>query len=332
MIADHFLRTSEISVYIDDLDRGWQGRKQDITRISALLNAVRDIANDNRGIKFKISLRSDVYFLVRTSDESTDKIEGSVVWQSWSNHEIFALLVKRINTYLGKDDNLNYPESRPQQELAKYLAPVFEDSFKGAGHWANVPTYRVLMSLVRKRPRDLVKLCTLAAKNAQFSKSSIISTRNLEGAFEDYSQGRIQDTINEFRSELPDIDRLVFGMKPSRKESVAKQGYTYNTAALLSKIKNIREQGEFKFKSTSTKASDQELAAFLYKINFLTARREQSDGTILRRYFEESRYLQNKFVDFGFDWEVHPAYRWALQPDDINSIFHRLALNSDLSD
>lgn len=48
-IADAFLKRSEISVYIDDLDRGWQGRPQDITRISALLNAVRDIANENRG-------------------------------------------------------------------------------------------------------------------------------------------------------------------------------------------------------------------------------------------------------------------------------------------
>jgi hypothetical protein len=74
-VVDRFLKTSQIYVYIDDLDRGWQGRPHDITRISALLNAVRDIANENRGIRFRVSLRSDVYFLVRTADESTDKIE-----------------------------------------------------------------------------------------------------------------------------------------------------------------------------------------------------------------------------------------------------------------
>ncbi len=97
-----FLEFPRLTIYIDDLDRGWQGRREDITRISALLNAVRDLSNENRNVFFKIALRSDVYYLVRTSDESTDKIEGSVVWHKWSNHEIFVLLVKRIETYFGR--------------------------------------------------------------------------------------------------------------------------------------------------------------------------------------------------------------------------------------
>ena len=57
-----------------------------------MLNAVRDLISENPLMRFRISLRSDVYYLVRTSDESTDKIEGSVIWQSWTNHEILVLL------------------------------------------------------------------------------------------------------------------------------------------------------------------------------------------------------------------------------------------------
>src|SRR5690606_15703931 len=94
-ILNSFLKNNQISVYIDDLDRGWQGRKHDILRISALLNAIRDISTENRGIFFRVSLRSDVYYLARTSDESTDKTESSVIWYSWTNHEILVLLVKR---------------------------------------------------------------------------------------------------------------------------------------------------------------------------------------------------------------------------------------------
>ncbi|WP_446218653.1 P-loop ATPase, Sll1717 family [Micromonospora sp. IBHARD004] len=329
LLADSFLRSSEIYVYIDDLDRGWQGRAQDITRISALLNAVRDIANENRGIRFRISLRSDVYFLVRTSDESTDKIEGSVVWLSWTNHEIFALLVKRINSYLGAGadrptENLLYYS---QPRLAKFLTPFFEPNFRGKGLWSNAPTYRVLLSLIRSRPRDLIKLCTLAARDARSRGSNIIHTTNLENAFEDYSQGRIQDTVNEFRAELPDVERLLFGMKPSKRERTAKQGYVYDTGQLLQKIKNIQEQGQFRFKAGRI-ADPKDLAGFLYKINFLTARRESGD-LIYRKYFEQSRYLQSRFADFGFDWEVHPAYRWALQPEDVDSIYISLRLSTD---
>ena len=188
--------------------------------------------------------------------------------------------------------------------------------------------HQVLMSLIRKRPRDLVKLCTLAAKNAYKRKSTIIQAVDFQSIFEDYSQGRIQDTVNEYRSELPDIERLIMGMKPTKKGRDTASGYTYTTENLLKKISNICEQGVFKFKNGQT-GSSKELAQFLYKINFLTGRKELPNGEIIRKYFEENRYISGKFADFGFDWEVHPAYRWALQPDTLDNIFNDLQMSSD---
>lgn len=291
------------------------------------MNAVRDIATENRGINFKVGLRSDVYYLVRTSDESTDKIEGSVVWYSWTNHQILVLLIKRIETFFGRKAKEKILLENSPKELAKYLHVVFEPYFSGQGHWARAPIYRVLMSLVRKRPRDLVKICTLAARKAREDGSNKICTVHLERVFEEYSQGRLQDTINEFRSELPDIERLITNMKPNKKERTTKAGYVYTTAELLHKISTVVERGEFRFTSGKT-ASPKELAAFMYKINFLTARKQQTEG-IIRKYFEENRYLSNEFVEFGFDWEIHPAYRWALQPDRISDIYNSLVLSAD---
>lgn len=317
-----FLETPKLTVYIDDLDRGWQGRKEDITRISALLNAVRDLSNENRNIFFKIALRSDVYYLVRTSDESTDKIEGSVVWHNWSNHEIFVLLVKRIQTFFGEPFDETEFLSKDQSELAKYLLPIMHGRFTGQGKWENAPTYKILMSLIRKRPRDLVKLCTLPARNTYQRNSKRIETIDFQAIFDEYSQGRIQDTINEYRSELPNIETLLMNMKPSRKERTTKEGYVYRTDELLKKIGSILEHGDFYF-SNKKKADRKDLAAFLYKINFLTARKEKPEG-IERRYFEENRYLSSQFVDFGFAWEIHPAYRWALQPTQIEDYLPEL--------
>ncbi len=118
-------------------------------------------------------------------------------------------------------------------------------------------------------------------------------------------------------------------MKPNKLERTTKEGFVYRTDALLKKIANIAEGGRFYFANSGI-ASNLQLAGFLYKINFLTARKETKDG-IIRNYFEDSRYLFSSGVDFGFDWEVHPAYRWALQPsnmDDIYSTLH-LTLHSD---
>ena len=176
LIVDGFLKTGKVIVYVDDLDRGWQGQRADILRISAFLNAVRDLIKENKGLSFRVSLRSDVYFLVRTSDESTDKIEGSVIWQSWNNHEIFILLIKRIESYFGRDIIESDLLKKHQKDLARYLYPVIEPRFQGLGVWQNAPMYRVIMSLIRKRPRDLVKLCTLAARSAGECKNEKVQT------------------------------------------------------------------------------------------------------------------------------------------------------------
>lgn len=326
--VENFLKSRKIIVYLDDLDRGWEGKKDDINRISALLNAIRDMANDNPGLLFKVSLRSDVYYLVRTSDESTDKIEGSVVWYKWTNHEILVMLIKRILTYFGEDVNEEILLKTPQKYLCYNLDKVFEPKFYGKGKWTEVSIHRILMSLTRKRPRDLVKLCSLAAQQAYINGSELIRSPHFQAIFEEYSQGRIQDTINEYKTELPLIEKLVFGMKPSKKEKFASDGYIYTTNELQSKINNIKQQNNFSF-TNGRPASAKDLAQFLFKINFLTARKVMEDGTIQRKYFEENRYLSSSFVDFGYDWEVHPAFRWALQPDDLENIFCHLSLDSD---
>ncbi len=328
LLIDQFLKTGEIKVYIDDLDRGWEGRKKDVNNISALLNATRDLVKEHRGLNFRIGLRSDVYYLARTSDESTDKIESSVIWQTWTNHEIFVLLIKRIETFFGRQVDEKELLKTRQLLLSHYLDDIMERRFTGHGHWEKAPIYRVLMSLIRKRPRDLVKLCTLAARKARELDLNKINTDCFKSVFSEYSQGRLQDTINEFRSELPDIQRLLMNMKPNKKERQASLGYLYSTDKLIKKIDNIKRMGEFTFPSKSGFVSSKELAAFMYKINFLTARKETKKG-IDRKYFEENRYLFNEFSDFGYDWEIHPAYRWALQPSTPQDIYSGVELSCD---
>lgn len=325
--VNSFLKSNKIVIYIDDLDRGWQSKKQDIFRISALLNAVRDLSTESRGLNFKISLRSDVYYLVRTADESTDKIEGSVIWYTWTNHEILLLLVKRIETYFGRPFYIKSFENQRQQQLSLYLDPIFNRRFHGLGRWSDVPVYQVLMSMIRNRPRDLVKLCTLAGRSAYDAKKNMIGTENLRSIFEEYSQGRVQDTVNEYKSELSNIEKLLLEMKPSKKTRLTSDGYIYSTPELIAKISNIKQHANFRFAS-GKEASAKELAQFLYKINFITARKDIG-GQIQRKYFEQNRLLSSDLTDFGYDWEIHPAFRWALQPEDINDIFYKLQLTAD---
>lgn len=314
---DKFLKDRKIIVYIDDLDRGWEGKRDDILRISALLNSIRDMANDNPGIRFKVSLRSDVYYLVRTADESTDKVEGSVVWCSWTHQEILVLLIKRIQSYFNNPIDENVLMTAQQKHISSFLDSVIEHKFYGWKSKDVVPTYQVLMSMTRKRPRDIVKLCTMAAREAHNNNRNIINSDHFKAVFDEYSQGRIQDTINEYRSELPSLHDLLFGMRPSRKERDNRKGFIYTTEELRAKLNNLRQNKTFNFKDGKIASAD-DLIHFMYKINFLTARKELDNGTIQRKYFEENRYISSGRINFGYDWEIHPVFRWALQPEGID--------------
>ena len=315
-----------INIYIDDIDRGWKANPEDITNISALLNAIRDIGGKHPRIRFRIGLRSDVYFLVRTSDESTDKIEGNVIWLRWINDDILRVLAKRIATFFKLPYTQQAIDSLDQGQITSLiLKHVIEPRFSGKGKWEDRPVHKILLSLTRARPRDLVKLFRLAAKSANRRDANIISSQDLNGIFEMYSQDRLQDIINEFKSELPQIERLLLGMKPNKIERKTATNYTFTTDQLSSKLTNIIQQNSFHFTNGKI-VSARSLIQFLYKIDFITARKSDPSGNVDRKYFEQSRFLGHEIIDFGYGWEIHPAYRWALQPENVNSILDALDL------
>lgn len=326
---ENFNRTNVVRVYLDDLDRGWEAKKSDIRNISALLNAIRDLCGSKNTLQFRIGLRSDVYFLVRTSDESTDKIESNLIFLTWINHEILVLAAKRIESFFGRPFDEATMVNARQADIARYLDSVIEPRFLGAGKWENVPIHRVLLSMVRHRPRDLVKLFIGAAKAAHRKDHTIITTGDLQETFEAYSNERLQDLVNEFGTEFPKLANLLRGMRPTKKAKYTLEQFAFSNDELSKKLKDLISQNSFAFTNKSA-VNIHSLGQLLYKIDFLIARKQMDDGTILRKYFDQNRYLNDQFVDFGFDWEIHPAYRWALQPTDAASIFHVTALDPDV--
>ena len=51
-----------------------------------------------------------------------------------------------------------------QGKMSTYLDDIMADTFEGAGKWNNRPIRYILLTLIRRRPRDLINLCTLAAR------------------------------------------------------------------------------------------------------------------------------------------------------------------------
>ena len=124
----------------------------------------------------------------------------------------------------------------------------------------------------------------------------------------------VQDIVNEFKYELLNIEPLLYRMAPTAKEikDKKKNTYVYTTSELINKIKNIRQNIALKL-TYQHNTTDMDIAHFLYKIGFITARKTINNKIDRKHYDEKKQLLKSGSIgDGGYNWEIHPSYRSAI--------------------
>lgn len=320
-ILSRMIEKKTIRLFLDDFDLDWHGNASDILKIKSLLLSLGDLTSDMEGLSARIALRTDVYEMIR-NEEFSDKFESAIIKCQWNNQEIIKTLAKRICSYfdINFDEEGTSDQSTMQYNLIQYLNYIFESNFDSSTRvWSNAPTHRVIYSLIRRKPRDMVKLCQSVAEDAYNHKLDRINSSCFLNILENYSQERLKDLVNEYNCQLPQLRDLLVRMAPTQQEMRSKNNerYVYNTAELHTKIKNILQNIPIKLyipSEESLKPADfHQVSHFLYKIGFITGRKRNPSGKISRVYYDESPYILNSNVgDGGYSWEIHPAYRGAL--------------------
>ena len=315
------INNKKIRLFLDDFDLDWQGKASDVLKIKSLLLSLSDMTSDMNGLSVRIALRTDVYEMIR-NEEFSDKFESCLIKCKWNNQEIMKTLAKRICAYFDKPfDEINTTDPKTlQYNIVKYLNFIFVPCFDESTRvWANAPTHRVIYSLIRRKPRDMVKLCHSIAEEAYRKQLTVIDSSCFLAILETYSQERLKDLVNEYVNQLPKLQDLLIRMAPTQKEFQNKAGkrYVYSTDELYVKIQNIQQNMNISIYQAKCEklcpANFHQIAHFLYKIGFITGRKRNESGKIERAYYDELPFLLNANVgDRGYSWEIHPAYRGAL--------------------
>jgi hypothetical protein len=322
--------SSKIVFLVDDLDAGYDGTMKKLQYIYNFLLAARMVSTKESGIYFRIALRWDIYDLIERAGISRDfdKIRENSIFLTWSNHECFTIMAYRVSSFFGEPLPYNtfLTNDMDQDSLARYLYPVIDEKFYGRGAWANVPMRKVLLSLIRRRPRDLITLLSSAARNSNKARSLRINSEHLNGALPTYSSDRLSDIILEFKARLPRIELLLRSFTPSKKSSKTSDVYRYTNDKLVIHLKSFLQVtgSDFRFSFASHQPSINELKDILFRCEFLQAFTIEKDGFITRKSFDQIQKTSHEGRDFGFSWEVHPAYRWALQATTIDDVFQTI--------
>jgi len=163
-------------------------------------------------------------------------------------------------------------------------------------------------------------LLNLAGRFATERDHDLIQTSDLQSSFARFSEGRLTDAINEFGLEARGLGKFLMAMKPSKVERSAATNYLLPTDAMLKRIKQALDQAPLTLANNRT-ATPMAALAFLYRIDFLQARKTSRHDVVDRKYFDQNQLLTPDKIDLGYDWEIHLAFRWVLQPDDPQDIY-----------
>lgn len=302
---------------IDDIDQNFQNIEKNKIKVASFFTACRQIAAAIPEVRFRISVRPNVWKIIKREYEALSHIEQYIHDLNWTLEDIESLIAKRVEGYLVRQNAWKDAEKllskKPDRRREQLLSLIFEDPMPW-GTQRTRPAKIILYTLSRHRPRWLIELCKVSSKEANKNKKDKIYFDDIDNVLEDFGKRRIDDTIAEFKSQCSEIEELL--------SAFANQDERYPTSDLLTTISNRILQGtNLKIEGILGTPSNKEVAHFLYSIGFLTARRDNPDGSYDHISFDmEPTLLKSKTnIDQGVSWEIHPVFRQALRLKNIQT-------------
>ena len=96
------VKNRNVWIMIDDLDATYQNTEAESLELSTFFSACEYLLRDMEGIFVRATMRTDVWALIRRSDESLDKTEQYVSEILWHQGDFLQLLYLRIKAQLEK--------------------------------------------------------------------------------------------------------------------------------------------------------------------------------------------------------------------------------------
>jgi hypothetical protein len=306
-------RTKERNLWIiiDDLDATYQNTDIEALTLATFFSACRYLTQDVKGVYFRVSLRTDIWPLLRRYDEALGKIDQYVSEILWEQGDFLKLLAFRIHASTsdvnGKSELKAFGAST--KEMEKALTTAFVPKML----WGEkmVDTYKAIYTLSYERPRWAVQLCKLAQTSALRKGAKQISKETIDSVWGEYGAKRIADVVAEHKHQCPEIEEILNGFRGVER--------LLTRESLLAWIKNrIGNHIDVSIEGKRTRDPKQ-IARFLYRVGFIVARSDGEGGAYEHYRFDQMHdlLLSRTNEDFGMKWEIHPCYRQAL---DIKKI------------
>lgn len=307
------VESKKVWLLVDDLDATYQRTDQENLELSTFFSACRYLISQVTGITFRITLRTDVWPLIRRYDESLDKFEQYIHDITWSQADFRTLLFKRIKYQM---DSLgtklpSLPTHATKTEIEEHH---IDQLFEKQTLWGDSekPTYQIIYTLSYHRPRWAIQLCKLAQIEAIEAGDKLIAKKHIDEVWGEYGKKRIADLIAEHKHQCRDVEELINGFRGADRRMTRDELLKWITNHITNHLTPIIESKVVK--------SPLDVAHFLFRLGFIVARAEKEYDKYEHYYFSDMPdFLSTRTnQDFNVIWEIHPCYRQALDINKLN--------------
>lgn len=296
-----------IWIFIDDLDATYQNTKEESLSLATFFSACRYLLQDVKGLIIRVTMRTDVWALIRRYDESLDKVEQYVTELLWYQGDFLELLALRIKSSL--EANGQMLSTRPDDwRVSDYLEKTLGLVFSHDMLWAEkrLAAYKVIYTLSYERPRWAVQLCKLAQEAALRDRSNIITKDHIDNIWGEYGAKRIADLVAEHKHQCPQVEELLNCFRGANRLMTRDELFSWIN-------RRISQHLAPRIEGVETR-SPMDIARFLYRLGFILARSDSDKDSYEHYRFDQMPdFLSSRSDnDFGLKWEIHPCYREAL--------------------
>lgn len=318
-ILERYQKKAAIKVwlFIDDIDATFRNSEEECFRLANFFTALRYLVSSVEGLYIRVSVRADVWYVINEKDESMDKV-GQDLYMfdlEWSEIETRAIIADRVRNYLYttsaiKDRQAYKHKPRSIIEMDTLIENIFVPTFPW-GKGLKSPSIPIF-TLSNRRPRWALQLCALAGKTAARSKRSRIGMSEVKENLNEFGKRRISDLVKEHSHQCKDIPAFIAAFHREKILMNTKQLLKLIDTKILSKITP-------EISGVYGACNSMEIAHFLFKIGFITAREDRPGEDYEHFHYESEPHLLTSNVnpDKGYMWEIHPCFRDVINKDGI---------------
>ena len=289
-LEHHFIeisKTAKFVVLVDDLDLGWNNSETANNLILGLLTAANYISSRTDSAFVCIFLREDVYSILITKTQHSDKYRN-IERLRWDKDSLIQLLNERIN--------FNRKQAG-EMELEAPFSTVFPVTI------GTTNTDNWLFERTLSRPRELIQISRYYSEKCE---SETPDAEALKAAEAGYSEWKLDDLCTEYSNQYPGLVDIFSYWKTK----FYRQKYHLKLPELEQMILDIFIETELNqpwFNELSMNTDIRGLLKVLYEIGFIGDFVLGGDGGSKTIYSYQGNH-QPRFEEV----DIHPCFRKAV--------------------